>query len=81
VEYVTVYASKREDGTLTILVINLTDSEQQIPLKVGGKAPSTAEVWLFDAEHNAVDLGQQSIPADGKLILPAQSITLYAIGN
>ncbi len=81
VQYVTVYASKREDGTLTILVINLSDTEQQVPLKVEGKAPTTAEVWLFDAEHNAVDLGQQSFPADGKLILPAQSITLYVIGN
>jgi hypothetical protein len=81
VEYVTVYAAKREDGTLTILVINLSDSEQHIPLQVRGVALSKAEVWLFDATHNAEDLGQQSFPLDGALVLPAQSITLYAIGK
>jgi xylan 1,4-beta-xylosidase len=78
---VTVYAAKREDGTLTILVINLSDTEQRIPLQVRGVALSRAEVWLFDATHNAEDLGQQSFPLDGALVLPAQSITLYAIGK
>jgi len=78
---VTVYAAKREDGTLTILVINLSDTEQHIPLQVRGVALSRAEVWLFDATHNAEDLGQQSFSLDGALVLPAQSITLYAIGK
>ena len=77
----TAYAAKREDGTLTIMVINLSDTEQRIPLQVQGAVLSKAEVWLFDATHNAEDLGQQSFPSDGKLVLPAQSITMYAIGK
>jgi hypothetical protein len=81
VEYVSVYAAKREDGTLTILVINLSDTEQHVPLQVRGVTLSRAEVWLFDATHNAEVLGQQSFPLDGALVLPAQSITLYAIGK
>jgi hypothetical protein len=81
VSFVTVYASKRADGTLTIMVINLTDNQQQVPLQIQGMQPAQAEVWLFDATHNAVDLGQQAMPADGKLVLPAQSITLFAIGG
>jgi alpha-L-arabinofuranosidase len=78
---VTIYAATRADGTLTILVINLSDTEQRIPLQIQGMALSKAGVWLFDATHKAEDLGQQSFPSDGGLILPAQSISLYAIGK
>ena len=81
VKYVTVYASKREDGTLTIMVINLLDTEQTVPLKVEGVSLSKAQGWLFDADHKAVDMGEQSFPPDGKLVLPAQSISLYALGK
>ncbi len=76
---VTVYAAKREDGTLTIMVINLSDGEQTISLQIQGKTSRQAEVWRFDASHHAEDLGKQGIPSDGVLVLPAQSISLYAI--
>ncbi len=81
VKYIDIFAAKRADGTLTLMVINLLDTEQTIPLKIEGMALSNAEVWLFDAAHNAVDLGQQAFPSDGGLVLPAQSITLYALGK
>jgi hypothetical protein len=81
VEFVNVYAAKRADGALTIMVINLTDSEQQIQLQVQGKRLSTAEVWLLDATHNAEDMGQQSFQPNSMLTLPAQSASLYTIGN
>jgi alpha-L-arabinofuranosidase len=76
---VTVYAARRPDGTLTILVINMADVAQQVPLQVEGGTPAEAEVWLLDATHNAENLGQQAIPASGTLSLPAQSATLYVI--
>ncbi len=81
VDFVTIYAAKRADGTLTLMVINLTDSQQQVPLQIQGSQPGQADVWRFDATHNAVNLGSQAMPADGRLILPAQSITLFAIGG
>jgi hypothetical protein len=81
VNFVTVYAAKRTDGTLTLMVINLSDSQQQVPLQIEGLQPKQADVWRLDATHNAADLGQQGMPADGGLVLPAQSITLYAIGK
>ena len=81
VNFVTVYAAKRKDGTLTLMVINLTDSEQHVLLQIQGRQPKQAEVWRFDATHNAVDLGQQGMSADAGVDLPAQSITLYAIGK
>jgi len=75
---VSVYAAKRDDGTLTIMVINLLDSEQDIPLKVKGIKLSNADVWRFDASHNAENLGQDSL-SGGTLNLPSQSISLYVI--
>ena len=81
VKYITVYASKREDGTLTIMVINLLDTEQTIPLNVEGVSLSKAKGWLLDADHKAVEMGEQSFPTEGKLVLPAQSISLYALGK
>jgi hypothetical protein len=81
VKFVTIYAAKRTDGALTLMVINLTDSEQQVQLQMRGMVPKRADVWRFDATHTAVDLGQQDISAEGGVILPAQSITLYAIGG
>jgi alpha-L-arabinofuranosidase len=76
---VTVYAAKRQDETLTIMVINLSDVEQEVPLKVKGVQPSKADVWLLDSSHNAENLGEQSFTSDNIITLPAQSVTLYAI--
>jgi hypothetical protein len=76
---VNVYASRREDGTLTVMVINLLDTEQRLPLHIEGKTSADAQVWLLDSTHNAEDLGQQSIPENGIMTLPAQSATLYII--
>jgi hypothetical protein len=78
---VTVYAAKRENGTLTIMVINLADGEKTVSLQIQGKTSRKAQVWRFDATHKAEDLGSQNIPADGVLALPAQSISLYAIAK
>ncbi len=74
---VTVYAALRDDGALTVMAINLGDTEQTVTLQVAGQTPTEAEVWLLDAEHNAENLGVQPWPADGTVTLPAQSVTLY----
>lgn len=79
VEYVDIFAATREDGTLTLMVVNLTDVEQNIPLQVKGKKLKEAEIWLFDINHNAENLGVQAFTEDGTVTLPAQSVTLYVI--
>ena len=81
VDQVSIYAAKRADGSLTIMIINLSDSALRLPLQVLGKQPSKAQVWLFDVQHNAEDLGEQALPTDGVLDLPAQSVSMYAIGK
>ena len=76
---VDIFASKRPDGALTLMVINLADTQQVLPLKVQGVTLGQADVWLLDATHNAEALGLQTLPADGRLTLPAQSATLYVL--
>ncbi len=76
---VDIFAAKRKDGALTLMIINLSDTKQKVPLRVDGITLNEAETWLLDASHNAENLGKQPIPADGVLTLPAQSATLYVI--
>ena len=76
---VDIFASKRQDGALTLMVINLSNTEQKIPLQVAGMQLTEVEVWLLDATHNAENLGVQTILPDGMLTLPPQSATLYVI--
>jgi hypothetical protein len=76
---VDIFAATREDGALTIMIINLSDAEQNIPLQVKGKKLTEADVWLLDISHNAENLGTQSFLPDGTVTLPAQSATLYVI--
>jgi len=76
---VDIFASTRNDGTLTLMIINLSDTDQSIPLQVKGKKLTEAEVWLLDKTHNAENLGLQAFSSDGILNLPAQSATLYVV--
>ena len=76
---VDIFAAKREDGALTLMVINLSESEKQVPLQVKGQALEEAEVWRLDADHFSEGLGVQAFPTDGRVLLPPHSATLYVI--
>lgn len=76
---VTVYAALRDDGALTVMAINLGETEQTVTIDLAGVSPAEAEVWLLDKEHNAESLGTQPWPADGQMTLPGQSVTLYVV--
>jgi len=76
---VDIFAAKRADGALTLMVINLSDEARRIPLLVKGMKFTEAEVWLLDITHNAENLGAQAFPEDGSVLLPTQSATLYVI--
>jgi hypothetical protein len=77
---VTIYAAKRDDGTLTLMVVNLTPDEMTRTLQLGGFTPSgEADVWRFDTDHNAEQIESQAIDNGTSLSLPGQSITLYVI--
>jgi hypothetical protein len=73
-----IYAAKREDGTLTLMVINLSDVEQTVPISIQGFTLSKAGTWLFDATHKAEDIGSTDL-SGGTLKLPSQSISLFEL--
>jgi hypothetical protein len=75
---VSIYAAKRKDGTLTLMVINLSDRQQDVPLQIQGMTLAEAGTWLFDATHTAEDTGPSDL-SGGKVLLPAQSITLFEL--
>jgi hypothetical protein len=76
VEHLSVYAATREDGTLTIMLVNLADTSQSALLTLQGIEPQTVEAWLLDPEHNSEKVATEMVYADGMVKLPAQSVTL-----
>jgi hypothetical protein len=75
---VSIYAAKRDDGTLTLMVINLSDTEQTVPIQVQDITLAKVGTWLFDTTHKAEDVGLTDL-SSGKVTLPAQSISLFEL--
>jgi alpha-L-arabinofuranosidase len=75
---VSIYAARRADGALTVIIINLGPKEKIIPLQLSGFSPAgSADVWRLDARHMAENIGTQDIVDRQDITLPAQSISLY----
>ena len=72
-------AAKDLDGNITIMIVNPEDNAQQATLNLEGIKLDQAETWLFDATHNAENMGVQTLDTDGKLSFPAQSVSLFVI--
>ena len=73
-----IYAARRADGAITVMVINLSDEAQTAPLVLSGNEGDTAVMTLFDAENLATDMGQDLF---GSHTYPAQSMTLLVVGG
>jgi hypothetical protein len=79
-DLVTVYAALNDDGALTVMVVNMADDEQTRPLSLRNFTPSgEAEVWRFDPEHHAENIGTLAVDDGTLLTLPGQSMTLFVI--
>jgi hypothetical protein len=77
---VSIYAARREDGALTMMIINLGPEEKHKLLHLAdATAPSRANVWLFDADHQAEVIGTRVIADGTEITLPPQSISLYVL--
>jgi len=75
---VPIYAALRNDGALTLVVINLGPEGRANPLLLDNiEITAQAEVWLFDADHQAEKIGEQRVASGDEITLPAQSISLY----
>ncbi len=73
-----VYAAKREDGALTLIVLNLADQEISKPITVAGKSLGPAEHWLLDVENSAENKGSVDLSL-GAFRFPPQSFSLFII--
>jgi hypothetical protein len=72
-----VYAARREDGALTIMVINLSLEERTKAVQIAGQSQVNAETWLFDPAHKAENLGVLAL--SDPITFPPQSVTLYIL--
>lgn len=72
-----IYAAKREDGTLTIMVVNLTLEEQVKAIRIEGQAQVQAEAWVLDEVHKAENVG--AVELSSTVTLSPQSVTLFIV--
>lgn len=79
IEGVSIFAATREDGALTLIIVNLNPETIAAPLQLAGSFSGEAEVWRFDAAHNAEQLDTLSIKTNDELSLPGQSVTLLIL--
>ena len=77
-ELVSVYAAKREDGALTLIVINLGDAASSTPLTINGFEGEVSEVRLL-TEDTLAEVVENTVLVDGMLALPAQSAALIVL--
>jgi hypothetical protein len=78
-EYVNIYAARREDGALSVIIINLNDEQKNLPLSIDGMRFESAEVWRLDEAHQAEQIDSVAIGQYTDLTLPAWSATLYIL--
>jgi hypothetical protein len=79
-DLVSIYAAKRDDGALTLMVINRSNQAQPLPVQLHGFTPEgAAEVYRLDATHNAEKIESQAIADGSSITLPPYSMTLYVL--
>jgi len=72
-----IYAARREDGALTVMIVNMAFEETTKRIQIAGGTEVEAEMWLFDLAHKAENVGQIQLSAEMRF--PAQSVTLYIV--
>ncbi|NPV66889.1 MAG: hypothetical protein HPY64_07065 [Anaerolineae bacterium] len=76
----TVYAALREDGALTLMIINLGEEDRTETLHLSGFTPGgPAEAWRLDTEHAAEQVESVPVVDGGPITLPGWSATLLVI--
>ncbi len=74
---VRIYAARRPDGALTVMIVNLGPSPATKPLTVVGAGNVAAQTWLFDATHKAEKMADTNLGSS--ITVPGQSMTLLVV--
>jgi alpha-L-arabinofuranosidase len=77
--FVSIYAARREDGTLTLMIVNLKSETVNTSLMLANAQPGTAETWLLDPTHIAEQGESIALDATTLLTIPAESVTLLVL--
>jgi hypothetical protein len=77
---VSIFAAKRPDGALTLMIVNLESTAVDKTLKIDNAAlTAPAETWLFDKAHKAEPVDPTPLGAAATLHLPAESMSLLVV--
>ncbi len=78
--WLSVYASRRDDAALTLLLINLGPTDTEKEVRLSGFAPQgEAETYRLDRQHNAERIEPTPVGATFTIRLPAESATLLIL--
>ncbi|MEO1286929.1 MAG: hypothetical protein AAFV93_04120 [Chloroflexota bacterium] len=77
-EYVTIYAAQRDDGALTLIVVNRGDEDVSLPITISGFEGDVGEVRLL-TEDILAEVVDNTVLVDNQLSLPAQSVALVVL--
>lgn len=77
---VSIFAARREDGALTLMIVNLASETKEIPLTIENWTGSTdAGALLFDKDHPAVKIDAFSLESLTTLQLTPESMLLLIL--
>ncbi len=79
-QYVSVFAAKRDDGAVTVILVNRGDAAVSKPVQIDGVGDvQLSGAYLLDATHSAEQFAMNDFKNGSPVNLPAESVTLLVI--
>ncbi|MBW6474127.1 MAG: hypothetical protein K0B14_13460 [Anaerolineaceae bacterium] len=77
--HVGIYAALRDDGTVTIMFVNLSDQVIRKPFFLQDLTQFEADIWRFDEFTQVEMIGSETFVSGEEINLPPQSLTLLVL--
>jgi hypothetical protein len=79
-DLVSIFAALRDDGALTVMLVNRASEVRQVPFAITGfDLTAPANVYLFDHEHAAEAIPAVDLSGETELVLSPESMLLLEI--
>jgi len=76
--YVSIYAARKDDGSIALILVNLNETAIQKPLQLkDGDDLTIQQAYLFDSNHKAETIQAPVFTNGNEITLPPDSVTLY----